>query len=112
MSIGMSRRLMLGLALGASVLAFALIAMAGSPPKAAAVTSECPAGDVCVWSGGTFGGLPEFIPGSETGCHSFPFEGHSARNHTGNKTVYFGSSSIGPGGEIDLNGVTSFCITG
>lgn len=107
MSIGIGTRVILGLAIGFAALAFAMI---GSPPKAAAVTTDCPASDICVWEGGTFGGTHHFYSGSETGCHSFGFPAHSARNHTGNHTATFGSSSIGPSAEIDLNGTTSLCI--
>jgi Peptidase inhibitor family I36 len=110
MSTGVSTRMILGLAIGFAALAFAMV---GSPSRASADTSDCPAADVCVWSGGTFGGPHEFFSGSETGCHSLSVIVHSARNHTGNHTATFGfagESPTAPGAEIDLQGVTQLCI--
>lgn len=108
MSIGMSTRVVFGLALGFAALAFS---MAGSPPKAAADTGDCPAGYVCVWEGPTFGGQHKFYTGQETFCHKWvDFEGKSARNHTGEHTACFESSCIAPGAEIDLNRVFEVCI--
>jgi len=68
-------------------------------PKAFAAKSDCPAGDVCVWSGPTFGGSRAFFAGSETGCHSLAaINPRSAYNHTGNHVAVFpGLTFLSPG---------------
>lgn len=72
-------------------------------PKASAVTTDCPAGYVCFWTGKQFGGQQAFFAGSETGCKSLAnIDPGSMRNHTGNKSVTFfpAGTPIGPGSEI------------
>jgi hypothetical protein len=58
------------------------------PSTAAANTSDCPAGFVCVWEGPTFGGQRSQWAGSETGTKTLEnIDPRSAYNHTGNHTA-------------------------
>jgi hypothetical protein len=109
MSVKLSTRIVLGFVLGLAALAFSMV---GAPSKAAADTTDCPPAYICLWEGPTFGGYNHmFIPGNDTWCYHPTFEVKSARNHTGEHTMCFGSSCIGPGAEIDLNRVLEGCVT-
>jgi hypothetical protein len=84
----------------------ALVVLTGAffalAPKAFAEKSDCPAGDVCVWEGPTFGGNRAFFAGSETGCHSLAnIDPKSAYNHTGNHAaILVNLAGLAPGEAI------------
>jgi peptidase inhibitor family I36 len=63
---------------GCALLAFA--------PRSLAVTNDCPAGKICLWSGPTFGGDKSFWSESDTGCHALEnIDPTSMRNNTDNR---------------------------
>lgn len=65
----------------------ALLAVA---PKSFAVTSDCPAGKICLWSGPTYGGDRSFWEASQTGCHALEnIDPTSVRNNTDNRLATF-----------------------
>lgn len=99
MNIQLDRSNVLLSGLVALVFATAFFAFA---PKAFAEKSDCPAGDVCVWEGPTFGGGRAFFAGSETGCHALAnINPKSAFNHTGNHTaILVNLAGMAPGESI------------
>ena len=104
MSVRLDTRLTLLSALVAlTVMVGALLTFA---PRASAVLTDCPAGDICLWAGKFFGGQRAFFAGSETGCHSLAnIDPLSMRNHTGNHTALFfpGPVGIGPSAEFNFS---------
>jgi hypothetical protein len=61
----------------------ALLAVASS---SLAVTNDCPAGKICLWSGPTYGGDRSFWNESDTGCHALEsIDPTSMRNNTDNR---------------------------
>lgn len=88
--------------------AIAVVGIGVLPSTASASKSECAAGDVCFWSGKTFGraecesGLNCFshFHGYETGSHALAnINPQSVWNHTGNHTAIF---YVGLFGKVEL----------
>lgn len=83
MDVRLDKRMLLS---GLIALALFSCALLAQPPKSFAVTSDCPAGKICLWSGPTFGGDRSFWEASQTGCHALEnIDPTSMRNNTDNR---------------------------
>ena len=89
-----TRNVLLSALIAFVVLASTFLAFA---PKASAVTSDCPAQKICLWSGQFFGGQQSFWNAWETGCHALAnIDPTSIRNNTTNRKVT-SPVQVGPG---------------
>jgi Peptidase inhibitor family I36 len=95
--VPVARKVSLSALVALALLAGALFV---ATPKASANKEDCPSGDICLWSGPTFGTEPRaFFTSAETGCKPLNnINPRSAFNNSSSRTAEFpGFINLGPG---------------